>query len=73
MSLIDILIRSNRAQKILFLADRKALRDQAYNDGFKAFFPNESKVKIISGNVDLKRKNYEFAKLATKVILSDIY
>ena len=36
-----------RAQKILFLADRKALRDQAYNDGFKVFFPNESKIKSL--------------------------
>lgn len=54
MSLIDILIRSNRAQKILFLADRKALRDQAYDEGFKVFFPNESKIKIYSENVDLR-------------------
>ncbi|WP_148701494.1 DEAD/DEAH box helicase family protein [Candidatus Nitrososphaera evergladensis] len=54
MSLIDILLRSNRAQKILFLADRKALRDQAYEEGFKIFFPSESKTKVFSGDVDLK-------------------
>src|SRR2546425_8984253 len=52
MALIDVLLRANRAQKILFLADRKALRDQAYSDGFKAFFPNESKIKVFSGNVN---------------------
>jgi len=38
MAIIDVLLRANRAQKILFLADRKALRDQAYNDGFKVFY-----------------------------------
>ena len=33
MALIDVLLRANRAQKVLFLADRKALRDQAFSDG----------------------------------------
>ena len=46
MALIDVLLRANRAQRVLFLADRKELRDQAYGDnGFKTFFPNESKVR----------------------------
>lgn len=52
MALIDVLLRANRAQKVLFLADRKALRDQAFSDGFKVFFPNESKIKVFSGAVD---------------------
>src|SRR2546425_621926 len=52
MALIDVLLRANRAQKILFLADRRALRDQAYSDGFKVFFPNESKSKVFSGSLD---------------------
>lgn len=52
MALIDVLLRSNHAQKILFLADRKALRDQAFTDGFKTFFPNELKTKIFSGKVE---------------------
>lgn len=52
MALIDVLLRANRAQKILFLADRKALRDQAYSEGFKVFFPNELKTKVFSGSVD---------------------
>jgi len=58
MALIDILLKSNRAQKVLFLADRKALRDQAYNEGFKVFFPNESKQKIFSGNLDKSARLY---------------
>jgi len=52
MALIDVLLRAKHAQKILFLADRKALRDQAYSDGFKVFFPHESKTKVFSGQVD---------------------
>jgi type I restriction enzyme R subunit len=48
MALIDILLRTNRAQKVLFLADRKALKDQAYDNGFLAFFTNEKKCKVSS-------------------------
>ncbi len=56
MAIIDVLLRANRAQKILFLADRKALRDQAFNDGFKVFFPNESKIRVFSGNIDKNKR-----------------
>jgi type I restriction enzyme R subunit len=56
MAIIDVLLRANRAQKILFLADRKALRDQAYSDGFKVFFPNESKIRVFAGNVDKNKR-----------------
>lgn len=52
MAIIDVLLRAKRAQKILFLADRKALRDQAYSKGFKAFFPHEKKTTVFSGQVD---------------------
>jgi len=59
MALIDVLLRANRAQKILFLADRKALRNQAFGDlGFKRFFPNESKQKVFSGTVDKTSRLY---------------
>ena len=51
MAIIDILMRENRAQKFLFLADRKALRDQAYDEGFKQFFSSEAKDKILGGGV----------------------
>ena len=49
MAIIDVLLKANRAQKVLFLADRKALRRQACDDGFKQFFPEESKSMIHSG------------------------
>lgn len=58
MALIDILIQSKRVQKVLFLADRKALRDQAFNDGYKQFFPNEARDKIFSGKVDKTKRLY---------------
>ncbi|MCZ7392154.1 MAG: DEAD/DEAH box helicase family protein [Candidatus Methanoperedens sp.] len=49
MAIIHVLLKANWAQKVLFLADRKALRDQAYDEGFKQFFPEEAKSKIFSG------------------------
>lgn len=58
MALIDVLLKSNHAQKILFLADRKALRDQAFNDGFKVFFPNELKSKVFSGTLNKNARLY---------------
>jgi type I restriction enzyme R subunit len=58
MALADILMKSKRVQKVLFLADRKALRDQAYSDGYKQFFPNESRDKIFSGKIDKTKRLY---------------
>lgn len=58
MSIIDIMMKAKRAQKVLFLADRKALRDQAYEKGFKKFFPEEAKAKIFSGNIDKNANLY---------------
>lgn len=58
VAIIDVLKKTNWAQKILFLTDRKALRDQAYDDGFKQFFPEESKSKIFSGVFDKNSRLY---------------
>ncbi|VVB94135.1 Type III restriction enzyme, res subunit [uncultured archaeon] len=58
MAIIDVLLKANWAQKILFLADRKALRNQAYDDGFMQFFPQESKSKIFSGVFDKNSRLY---------------
>lgn len=58
MALIDMLMQSKKVQKVLFLADRKALRDQAFNDGYKQFFPNESREKIFSGKLDKTKRLY---------------
>ncbi|MDQ3022175.1 MAG: DEAD/DEAH box helicase family protein [Bacteroidota bacterium] len=46
MALMDVFIRANAAQKILFLADRDSLVEQALTDGFKTHLPDESRTRI---------------------------
>lgn len=46
MALIDVLLKARQAQKILFLADRDSLVDQAMTKGFKIHIPNESRERI---------------------------
>jgi type I restriction enzyme R subunit len=58
MGLIDIFLHSSWAQKILFLADRDALVEQALNDGFKAHLPNEPRVRIHTANIDPDKRLY---------------
>ena len=58
MGIIDILMRENRAQKVLFLADRVALGKQTFDDGFKRFFPHEAKEIISGGNFDRSKRHY---------------
>ncbi len=58
MAIIKVLMEKGMVQKVLFLTDRKALRDQAYNKGYKMFFAEESKDKIFSGNYDKTKRLY---------------
>ena len=58
MALIKMMMDSKRVQKVLFLADRKALRDQAFNEGFKVFFPNESRQKLYSSELNKDARLY---------------
>ncbi len=58
MAITDILLKANWAQKVLFLADRKALRDQACDDGFKPFLPEETKSRIHSGVFNKNKRLY---------------
>jgi type I restriction enzyme R subunit len=58
MALIDLFLRSSSAQKILFIADRDALVEQALNDGFKAFLPNEPRARIHTANIDTDKRLY---------------
>jgi len=48
IALIDLLLRAKRAQRILFLADRRELVRQAMSE-FKTHLPNESLSRIESG------------------------
>ena len=58
MALIDLFLRAHWAQKILFLADRDALVEQALNDGFKAHLPHEPRVRIYTANIDPDKRLY---------------
>lgn len=58
MGLIDVALQSSWMQKILFLADRDTLVEQALNDGFKAHLPNEPRVRIRTGNIDPNKRLY---------------
>ncbi len=58
MWLIDVMMKSNHAQKVLFLTDRTALRDQAFEDGFWEYFKSTPKSKIESWNIDENSRLY---------------
>jgi type I restriction enzyme R subunit len=56
MALIDVFLRANQAQNVLFLADRDALVDQALTDGFKQHLPNEPHDRIYTHQVDKDKR-----------------
>jgi len=56
MALIDVFLRANQAQNVLFLADRDALVDQALTDGFKAHLPNEPRDRIYTHQIDKTKR-----------------
>ncbi len=58
MGLVDLFLRTSWAQKILFVADRDALVEQALNDGFKAHLPNEPRVRIQTASIDKDKRLY---------------
>ncbi|HJZ10597.1 MAG TPA: DEAD/DEAH box helicase family protein, partial [Acidobacteriota bacterium] len=56
MALIDVFLRAHVAQKVLFLADRDALVEQAETDGFKRHLPNELRKRIWSDSTEEARR-----------------
>lgn len=58
MALIDVFLRARAAQRILFLADRDALVEQALTDGFKAHLPDESRTRIRTYAIDKTSRLY---------------
>jgi len=58
MAIIDILKKHKWIKKVLFIADRRQLRNQAYSRGYLEFFPQESKDKILSGKIDTTKNLY---------------
>jgi type I restriction enzyme, R subunit len=58
MSLIDVFMRANQAQNILFVADRDELVKQAKTDGFEKYLPQEPCTRIYSHDIDTTHRLY---------------
>ncbi len=58
MALIDVFMRANQARRILFVADRDALVEQAKSDGFEEFLPDEPCTRLYSWDVDKTKRLY---------------
>ena len=58
MALIDMMLKANRAQRVLFLVDRDELRTQAFDENIVKFFPSEAKQKVFSKKVDTNSRIY---------------
>jgi len=58
VALIDVLLNARWVKKVLFLTDRRALRDQALNKGFKKFLPEEARSTVFSGEIDKSARLY---------------
>lgn len=66
MALIDLFLRTDQARRILFVADRDALTQQALDDGFLTHIPHEPCVRIHSQTVgDVQGKRLFAVKLQT--------
>jgi type I restriction enzyme R subunit len=69
MALIDLFLRAGQAQKVLFVADRDALVEQALTDGFMVHLPEEPRGRIYTRNIDPNLRLY----VATLQTLSNCY
>ena len=56
VALIDLVLRANQVRRILYLADRDTLLDQALADGFTAHLPNEPRDRIYTHHVDQTKR-----------------
>jgi len=58
MGLIDVFMRANQARRVLFVADRDALVDQAKEDGFEKFLPQEPCIRLRTYDLDTTKRLY---------------
>lgn len=58
VALVDLFLRTNQARRVLFLADRDALVDQALKDGFRAHLPGEPSDRIFTHTIDDTKRLY---------------
>lgn len=68
MALIDVLMRANWVKRVLFLADRKALLNQA-DGAFKEYLPNAPRVRVSKDNCPADKRVY----LATYPAMHGLY
>jgi len=71
VSLVDLFLRTKQAQKVLFVADRDALVEQALTDGFRAFLPDEPRGRIYTHTAEEEKTKRLF--VATLQTLSNCY
>jgi type I restriction enzyme, R subunit len=71
VSLVDLFLRTNQSQKVLFVADRDALVEQALTDGFKTFLPDEPRGRIYSRTAEEEKTKRLF--VATLQTLSNCF
>jgi type I restriction enzyme R subunit len=71
MGLIDVFMRSNQSRRILFVADRDPLVNQAREDGFEKYLPSEPCTRIHSWDDPDTRTQRLFA--VTLQTLSNIF
>lgn len=70
MALIDVFLKAKQAQRVLFLADRDSLVDQAMTKGFKEHIPHESRERIRTYLLDDPK---EATKIRGARVLVSIY
>ncbi len=58
MSLVDVFLRTNQARRILFVADRDALVQQAETEGFHDHIPDEPCIRIYTHRIDKTNRLY---------------
>lgn len=58
MAIIDLFLQANQSRKVLFVADRDNLVDQALTDGFKPHIPHEPCDRIFTHNIDKTKRLY---------------
>lgn len=58
MGLIDLFLKTNQARRVLFLADRDALVDQALTDGIREHLPSEPNDRIFTHSIDKTKRLY---------------
>ena len=58
MGLIDVFMRADQARRVLFVADRDALVNQALDDGFEKYLPSEPCTRLYSWEIDTTNRLY---------------